>query len=135
MENLENRIMPEKILFRKSFISLVEQERVKYRIPYKDIVVARIRVWDDKAKCYQEPEITEITGDMEGELVLYDRQHIQWVIQTDQSGRKAGSLLEELCIHAPYIMMGSQDWFNCSEEEDYKIIEQMVRTMRMCSKE
>lgn len=134
MENLEIRIVPRELLFRKRFITMTDEKTVKHRIFYKDIVLAYLQIWDEKAGCYLEPEITDITGDMEGNLILYDRQHCKWVIQTDQTGRKAGALLEELCIHAPYIMMGSQDWFDCSEEKDFEIIGQMVKTMRECGR-
>lgn len=135
MENLETRIKPDKISFRKNFIMIKELKTGKYRILYKDIVLAKIRVKGDEEGSYQEPEITDITGNMEGDLILYDRQHTRWVIQPDRTGKKAGELLKELCIHAPYIMVGNQDWFDCSEEADFEMVGQMVSLMRECGRE
>lgn len=72
---------------------------------------------------------------MDGEIVLYDRQHTKWVIQTDQIKEKAGTLLKDLCVHAPYIVVGSQDWFDGSDEKDFGMVGDMVSLMRECSEE
>lgn len=134
MKELEIRMMPEKILFRKKHMVIVVSAAEKYQIPFSDIVWAYIRTGEDETGESREPELAEITEDTEGELILYDSRHIKWVIRTDKTGRQAGSLLKELCIHAPYIAAGGQDWFDLSEEPDFGMIEEMVSVMRECSK-
>lgn len=134
MENLKTKIMPEKVLFQENSIDVIEPETGKYRIAYEDIVYAYIRIRNREEENCLKPEITEITKETDGELILYDREHRQWVIGTDRVGKKAGTLFEELCIHVPYILAGGQDWFDCSEEKDFEMIGQMVNLMRACSR-
>lgn len=132
MENLEIRIMPEKVLFRENCIIITDSENGRYRILYKDIIYAYIRIQDsDTGECLA-PEITDITKETDGELILYDNERRQWIIRTDRTREKAGMLFEKLCIHVPYILAGGQDWFNCSQEEDFKMIGQMAEIMREC---
>lgn len=134
MESLRTKIMPEKVLFQKNFINVIEPETGKYRIAYEDIVYAYIRIRDREGGNCLEPDITEITKETDGELIIYDREHRQWVIGTDRIRKKAGTLFEELCIRAPYILAGGQDWFDCSEKKDFEMIGQMVNLMRVCSR-
>lgn len=129
MENWETVSIPEKIIFHKSSIVMTEPGAGRHQIPYQNIVLAYIKVWDDDAGSYLEPEITEITPQMDGELILYDKEKKRWVIRTDKAGKKAGALLEELCIRAPYIIAGGQGWFDRSLESDYEMAGQMVGLM------
>lgn len=129
MENLETVCIPEKIVFYKNSITMAEKGKGTHRISYQDVVLAYLKVWDEVSGSYQEPEITEITPEMDGEMILYDKGHKRWIIRTEKAGKKAGALLEELCIHAPYIMVGGQDWFDRSLESDFETIGQMVGLM------
>lgn len=124
------RLRPEKLLFRKKTIIITGAENGKHRIPYSGIVMAYLRVPAGTAGAYREPEITEITGDMEGELILHDRADHRWEIATDLTGRAAGAWLEELCIHAPYILAGAQSWLEKPEEEHFAVLRSMAALMR-----
>lgn len=135
MENMEIGIAPEKVLFQKNLIVIEESKTRRHRILYKDIVFTYIRTRDDKTGEYQAPEITDVTGRMDGELILYDREHRKWIIRTDRTGQKAGVLFEELCAHAPYVLAGGQDWFDCSSKEDFEMVREMVELMRECSRQ
>lgn len=133
MKELEIRMVPEKIFFGKDHIVMAAAETKKYWIPYRDIIWAYIRTKEDRPGEDREPELAEITEDTEGELILYGSQHFRWIVQTEKTGREAGALLKELCMHAPYIAAGGQDWFDPSEGNDLGMIEEMVRVMRECS--
>lgn len=135
MENMEIKIEPERVLFQKNLIVIEESKTKRRRILYKDIVFAYIRTLDDVTGEYQTLEITDITGRTDGELVLYDREHRKWIIRADRTGQKAGALFEGLCTHAPYILAGGQDWFDCSKEEDFEMVREMVELMRECSRQ
>lgn len=134
MRESETKIMPGKVLFRKSQIVLEVSSAEKYRIPYREIVWAYIRTEGDEPDGGREPELAEITEETEGELIIYDRQRHRWMIGTGRTGKKAGALLKELCIHAPYIAAGEQEWFDHSEEADFSAVEEMVRLMRECGR-
>lgn len=129
---IEIRLRPENILFEDESVRVVDARTGKHRLFYSEIVLACLRVWDQKKKQYWEPEITDITSDMEGDLILYDKGHCRWEIRTDRSGKKAGSLLEEICIHAPFVMAGFQSWFDRSGRSDFERIAEMGEAMRVC---
>ncbi len=132
MENLEIRIAPERVLFRRSLMIITESETRKYRIPYKEIVYTYIRIWDDKEEQYLTPEIADITRKMEGEWIFHDRENWKWTILTHRLEERAGLLFKELCVHAPYVMAGGQDWFDSWEEQDMEEVGKMVELMRKC---
>lgn len=134
MRESETKIMPGKVLFRKSQIVLEISSAEKYRIPYREIVWAYVRTKGDEPGGGREPELAEITEETEGELIIYDRQRHRWMIGTGRAGKKAGALLKELCIHAPYIVAGGQEWFDHSGEADFSAVEEMVRLMRECGR-
>lgn len=134
MEGLEIRIAPEKVIFRKNHIAVAEPETGRNRIFYKDIVRAYIRIHDETGG-YLEPEIMDIARDTEGELVLCaGKGNGRWIIRTDRTGQKAGALFEALCLHAPYILAGGQEWFDGLDEEDFGTVGRMVDIMRECYK-
>lgn len=135
MRESETKILPEKILFRKGHTVLEVSPAEKYRIPYREIVWAYVRTGGDGPDGSREPELADITENTEGELILHDRQRRRWVIGTGRAGRKAGALLKELCLHAPYIAAGGQEWFDHSEEADFSAVEEMVRLMRECGRD
>lgn len=134
MEDFEKRIEPDQIIFGKSFMTAEKSQGEKYRIFYKDIVWAYISVQNDRTGCWEEPDIADVTEDLDGELVVCDRKRCRWVMQTDRSGQTAGSLLKKLCISAPYIVAGGQDWFDISKKPDFDMVRQMVKVKRACMK-
>ena len=132
MGESENRITPERIVFGKSFIAAKTPQGERHRIFYKDIIWAYISVPDDRSGCCENPDIADVTENMEGTLVVYDKEQCRWIFRTDQTGQRAGGLLKELCIHAPYIVAGGQDWFDISNKADFDMIRQMVKAKRAC---
>lgn len=134
MEESEKRIAPERIVFGESFIAAKAPQGEKYRVFYKDIVWAYIDVPDDKNGGCIKPDIADITDDTEGEFVVWDKKRCRWIFRTDLSGQTAGSLLKKLCVHAPYIVAGGQDWFDITEKADFDMVRQMVKVKRACGR-
>lgn len=134
MKALEIRKMPKKIFFGKDYMVITVSIAERYRILYSDITWAYVKTGGEKPGEDREPKLWEITEDTEGELILYGGRPFKWIIQTDKMGRKAGALLKELCLHAPYIAAGGQDWFDPSGEADFGMVEKMVSIMLECSK-
>lgn len=130
--NLDITLRPESILFTGNCIKIADFNSGKYKISYKEIVLAYLRVRDRESGIVYEPEVIDITTDMEGELIICDSAHCQFRIKTDLTGKPAGALLLELALHAPYILIGAQTWFDQKDEREFKEIKNMVETMRWC---
>lgn len=129
-ENLDITLRPVKISFTASCIKIADLNCGKYRVPYKGIVLACLCVCDGESDVGYEPEITDITGDMDGELILYDAGRRRIRIKTDLAGKTAGAFFLELAIRAPYILLGGQPWLCMEEKADYAQAGEMVRVMR-----
>ena len=134
MKESEIKIEPEKIFFRNSGIMMEVSQNEKCRIPYRDIVWAYVKTGKDGEEKHGEPGLADITESTKGDLIVYDRRHFGWTIGTGRVDREAGALLKELCLHAPYIVAGGQDWFDDSEDTDFGMVEEMVELMRACGK-
>lgn len=133
MENKAGIILkPSGIRFTGSCIKLRDSRSGEYRIPYKDLVLAGIRVYDKESGFYYEPEVTDITKDMDGDLILYDFRHVRWQIRTEVSGKRAGALIEELAMRSPGTLIGRQTWADIDNEEDFEEIGNMARLMGRC---
>lgn len=132
MEESEKRIAPERIVFGKSFMTAMAPQGEQYRIFYKDVVWAYIGVPDDETGSCIKPDIVDITDGTEGELVVWDKKRCRWIFRTDQGGETAGSLLKKLCMNAPYIVAGGQDWFDISDKAEFDMIREMVKVKRAC---
>lgn len=131
-ENLNITLKPEKIRFTENCIKITDSHFGKYKIPYENLVQAWIRKNDETGAAY-EPEITDITEDMDGELLFRDSENCCFEIQTEQTGRPAGGMLSELSIHAPYILIGNPSWINPEDAEEREELNNMVNLMRDCT--
>lgn len=129
-KNLNIVLQPQKICFAKNCIKITDSRTGSYEIPYRELVLAGIRIRDEETGGFYEPEITEITEEMEGELLLWDSGNCRFIIGTEQTGRAAGSMLSELSLHAPYILIGNQDWFDSNDKEAFGEVDGMVKLMR-----
>ncbi len=125
-------LRPEKIQFSSNCIKIVNGGLGRYTIPYSGIIWACVSVYDSQSGTYYEPEITEITKETEGVLHFYDSTHCKWCLQTELTGQTAGSMIEELAMHAPYILIGRSMWFNLEIEEDFDQLAGMTGLMREC---
>ena len=132
MENRNITLHPEKISFRKSYVGIKDAAYGNRRIPYKEIVLGYLRVRDQESGGYYKPEITDITRDMDGDLILYDYRHCCFHIRTDLVSETAGAMLGELTMHAPYILAGGQEWFDEYDEKQFAEIGKMVEIMQGC---
>ncbi len=105
-EKSQITLRPERIQFSSHSMKISDPDHGGYKIPYREIVLASLLApGREEGTCY-EPEITDITGDMEGDLILCDSKCCKWRIHPELTGMTAGSLLENLIIHAPYILVG-----------------------------
>lgn len=125
-------LKPKRLLLSSNRIEITDNHMEQYQIPYRDLIFASLIITDgEKGLCY-EPEITEITKDLEGDLILYDCWHTRWQIRLDGTGKRAGSLLSELATHAPHILIGRQTWVDMEDEADFEEISNMVKLMNRC---
>lgn len=125
-------LKPVDIQFTEENIEIADSRIGRYQLPYEDIVTAGLRVYDRESEEWYEPEITEITRDMEGDLVISDRTGCQWIIHMDLVKKTAEAMLSELVMHAPYILIGSQMWADLEDEDVFAEVSGMVDLMRQC---
>ena len=118
------------ICFTGNSINIPDLCSGKHQIFYKEIVFACLHIHDGETGVFYEPEITEITENMEGEVLLYDINRCCWRLQTNLSGKTAGVILKELAYRAPYILLGGQPWFHIEQKEDFAEFTNMVGLMR-----
>ena len=111
-------------------MKILDSHRGRYKIPYQKIVSAFLRIQDGESGICYEPEITDITRDMNGDLILYDTENSRWRIQMDLAESTAGSVLADLAVRAPYILIGRQSWLDVDEEEDFAEAVRMTAVMR-----
>lgn len=134
MEESEKRITPERIVFKKSFIAARVSLWEEYRIFYEDMVWAYVSVPNGETEDVQRPDIADITEDVKGDFVVYDKKRCRWVFETDRIGQTAGNLLKRLCFYAPYIVAGGQNWFDITDKAEFDMIRQMVKVRRACGR-
>lgn len=125
-------LRPKRICFGLSGMKISDLDCGNYKIPYQEMILAFIGAQDRKSVNYPEPDIMDITKDMEGDVILYDSGHCRWRIQTDLTGITAGMLLTDLAMHAPHIILGGHAWFDVNNEEEFAEAVRMVAIMRCC---
>lgn len=124
-------LKPEKIRFTENCIRMTDSRAGRYKIPYKNLVQVWIRGKDRTGAMY-EPEIMDITEDMEGELLIRDSKNCFFEIQTELTGKTAGGMLSELSMRAPYILVGKPGWIDSENPEVFGEMGSMVKLMREC---
>lgn len=72
-------IRPEAVGFTETDMEMISSNRKKYKIPYEHIIIASLKTKDEVSGGWYEPEITDLTKDMDGELVLKDDKNCQWL--------------------------------------------------------
>lgn len=135
MENLSIALKLKEIVLQSRYLNLTDIQEQTYCIPYEELVLAYISIHDTgsgEENSLMKPALEDITEDMDGELVMLDRRHYRWSLQMGLSGKKAGAVLKELSIRAPYMLLGGQTWFDETEEEDFTEVRKMVDIMRAC---
>lgn len=131
-KNQSITLRPEKIRFTRTCIKITDSMKGGRQIPYKELVMAGLAVCDKESGIWYEPEITEITKGMDGNLILFDTSHCRWDIKTERLERTAEDMLSELAVRAPYILIGAQPWFDETDEEAFSEVKIMTGLMREC---
>lgn len=125
-------IRPSDIRFTETDMRILSLHKKGYKIPYENIIIASLRIKDKESGEWYEPEIMDLTRDMDGEVLLKDDKSRQWRIQADMTGKTAGEILSELSAHAPFILIGRQTWFDEKDKNEFAEIADMVGLMREC---
>lgn len=125
-------LKPKGICFTPRYIKITDSGRKQYQIFYKDLILASLQTFDDKSGACYEPDITDITKNMEGDLILYGFGNTRWQIRMEETGKTAGSALSDLAAHAPHILIGRQTWIDIENEEELETLGNMVNLMGRC---
>lgn len=116
--------------FKKSRMIMTDKRDMEISFPYGELVAAYLEICDEATGQISRPELEEITEELEGCLVLYDREYRRVRIRPAGVGVRAGALLKELAIHAPYLFLGYMPWMDEGNQEEFFRIREMVSVMR-----
>lgn len=123
---------PTDIRFTGKCIEIIDPHIGRYQLPYEDIVQVSLRVYKQESKDWYEPEIAEITKDMDGDLVICNRWQNHFVLRMDQTGSMAGGVLGDLTRYAPHALFGAQPWLEEYDDRQFKEALEMVDIMKEC---
>lgn len=118
------------IQFKKDAVRMTDVSNQKFQMPYSAIIIAYIEGKDKKTGKTYRYKFEEITEDAEGEVILHDCRHCRFRLQVESTGKKAGYILKQLALHAPYILMDSGEWLEESDAREFAEAERMVSLMR-----
>lgn len=125
-----------KVVFHKEYLGLTDVQERMYRISYDELVFVYLETCSAESGgegSQIRPVLEDITADMDGKLVMLDCRQCRWNLQTDLSGKTAGTILRELSVYAPYILLGGQRWLK-EEEDDFEQARVMVQIMKECER-
>lgn len=131
-KNLNIILKPTDIRFTEKYIEIMDSFIGRYRLLYENIVTTVLRIYNQESEDWYEPEVTEITSDMKGDLVFRDNKGVHWIIHTDLMEKTAGAMLSELVMRAIYILIGRQSWVDLEDENAFAEVSGMVDLMRQC---
>lgn len=136
MEYANILLQADEIIFDSEVFRVVDVHQEKYVIPYEEtalvyIAVSNEKEWDLK-KCYM-PEIIDITKDMDGALIICNRQQSCFVIRTDRVKDTAAELLEIFVRYASHALFGFQPWLNECDAGQFEEILEMIDVMKECA--
>lgn len=119
-----------KISCGKKCIHVSDTRHVVFKFPYDEIIVAYIEVFDKESNTFYRPEITDLTENICGKLVLYDSRFCRFEIYPGKTGKTAGMILKQLAVHAPYIFLSYEPWLEEYDEKQFAEIKEMVSIMK-----
>ncbi len=125
-------LRPADIRFAEKWVEITDPHIGEYQISYEDIVRVSLRVYEQGRTDWYEPEITEITKDMDGDLVICNRWRNHFVLKMDLAGSEAGGVFGEFVKHAPHALFGAQPWLNEYDSRQFKEVLEMVDIMKAC---
>lgn len=140
MEYVNIFLRADELVFAADALRITDVRRDEYVIPYEEIVIAYIAVCSGEESETEQslrdsyaPEITDITKDTTGSLVIYNRQQNCFVIRMDSVGAvTAGQVIGKLTQYAPHALFGFQPWLNEYDDRQYEEILEMVDIMKEC---
>lgn len=140
MEYVNIFLQADELVFAADALRITDVRRDEYVIPYEEIVIAYIAVCSGEESETEQslrdsyaPEITDITKDTTGSLVIYNRQQNCFVIRMDSMGAvTAGQVIGKLTQYAPHALFGFQPWLNEYDDRQYEEILEMVDIMKEC---
>lgn len=140
MEYVNIFLQADELVFAADALRITDVQRDEYVIPYEEIVIAYIAVCSGEESETEQslrdsyaPEITDITKDTTGSLVIYNRQQNCFVIRMDSVGAvTAGQVIGKLTQYAPHALFGFQPWLNEYDDRQYEEILEMVDIMKEC---
>lgn len=95
-------------------------------LPYREMLFVYLERKTEVKGVVQIPPVEEITGEMEGNLVIWNRTHR--CIRLDLSSQKetAGALFIRLAEHIPFAFLGATPWMQVENEQDFQEMVRMV---------
>lgn len=116
--------------FKKSCMIMTDKRNMDISFPYVELVAAYLEIFDEATGQISRPELEEITEELEGCLVLYDREYRRIRVHPVGAEIRAGALLKQLAICAPYLFLGYMPWMDEEDQEEFYRIRDMVSVMR-----
>lgn len=116
--------------FKKSRVIMTDKRNTEISLRYGELVAAYVEICDEITGQIRHPDLEEVTEELEGCLVLYDREYRRIRVRPAGVGVRAGALLKELAIHAPYLFLGYMPWMDEGNQQEFFKIRQMVSIMR-----
>ena len=120
----------QKTSFKRNHLILTDTGNTEIMVPYKELVAAYIEIPDKRTGHVIRPDISEVTEELEGCLVLYDREYRRIRIHPRGGGEGAGAILKQLAVHAPYLFWDYMPWLDEGDQEEFFRIREMVSVMR-----
>lgn len=122
-------------------LRIVDMQQNRYVIPHEEIVLAYVAVYEGEIMgkgmrdCYI-PEIMDMTKDMAGILVIYNRQQNCFKIGMDSiKTMTAEWVIDKLTQYAPHALFGFQPWMNEYDGGQFEEILEMVDIMKECTRQ
>lgn len=118
------------VSFHKKCAKFRDTRNTEILMPYKELVVAYLEVGDERTGMATHPELAEITEALEGSLILYDREYRRIQLRSVRADVRAGAVLKQLAIHAPYLFFEYMPWMDQGDPDEFSRIREMVSVMR-----
>lgn len=130
---LETEMWIRDVSFRKSSVWMTDTGNAEIRFPYRELVAAYLEVREKETGRLGHPDMAKVTEELEGSLVLLDRQFRRIRIHPVGRGKTAGTIFKQLAIHAPYLFLEYMPWMDQGDMLEFCRIQEMVAVMRSVS--
>lgn len=141
MEYVNILLQADRLELDEDAFRITDMQQNRYVIPHEEIVLAYVAVYEEETMgngtrdCYI-PELTDMTEDTAGTLVIYNRQQNCFRIGMDSvKTMTAGRVIRKLTRHAPHALFGFQPWVNEYDSGQFEEILEMVDIMKECTRQ